>query len=403
MGTQPGLKPIGTPKEEWQIYNGEYYDPRSGQKIFLSNGTPAIYTGPSETLPEGMSRSISKWTGTRNFGPGYKESELKAGQEAEDFREGAGFLDQKPSQKPVKPDPEPDTDEDKPQTPAPVVVDDVEDVEEQGDVRTNKNGIVQKGMTLGGIKNYLQGTGLGLADASQYFQMGEPTYGSKVTGPNNEVLKPETDVWSEKAGGLVPPSAAGVTGKSPQDPQAGVSDVPDQADNSRALSLSGGEEPFGGSYGDDDEYVSPMYADKARNKWRSTWLNSRAKGPAALMREADASIGIIRDNKGNIAYKNGDSYSTYSGDGDTRDVIYDIRGGQSGFGKHQSDFTELGALEVPDTPTIKPDDEQTEATIEGAATIPWKDMNKGQKEDTVSAFAQDFANWYKQGVKDQNK
>ena len=271
------------------------------------------------------------------------------------------------------------------------------------DERTSPTGLVQRGMTLGGVRNYLQGTGLGLADASQYFQMGEPTYGSKVTGPNNEVLKPETHVWSEKAGGLIPPSTAGVTGKSPQDPQAGVSDVPDQADNSRALSLSGGEEPFGGSYGDDDEYVSPMYADKARNKWRSTFLDSRAKGPAALMREADASIGVIRDNQGNIAYKNGDSYSTYSGDGDTRDVIYDIRGGQSGFGKHQSDFTELGALEVPDTPTIKPDDEQTEATIEGAATIPWKDMNKGQKEDTVSAFAQDFANWYKQGVKDQNK
>ena len=288
-------------------------------------------------------------------------------------------------------------------TPAPTAAPTPEPTIRPSDTRTSPTGLIQRGMTLGGVRNYLQGTGLELADADQYFQMGEPTYGSKVTGPNNEVLKPETDVWSKEAGGLVPPSTAGVTGKSPQNPQAGVSDVPDQADNSRALSLSGGEEPFGGTYGDDDEYVSPMYADKARNKWRSTFLDSRAKGPAALMREADASIGVIRDNQGNISYKNGDSYSTYSGDGDTRDVIYDIRGGQSGFSKHQSDFTELGALEVPDTPTIKPDDEQTEATLEGAATIPWKDMNKGQKEDTVSAFAQDFANWYKQGVKDQNK
>lgn len=76
MGMKPGTKPVGTPKEEWQRYNGGFYDPRTGQQIFWSNGKPIIYTGPSENFPDGRSSSISKWTGTRNFGPGYKEDEL---------------------------------------------------------------------------------------------------------------------------------------------------------------------------------------------------------------------------------------------------------------------------------------------------------------------------------------
>ena len=119
MGTKPGLKPVGTPKEEWHRYNGGIYDPRTGQQIFFSKGKALIYTGPSEVIADGLSRSISEWTGTRNFGPGYKESEIKAGQEAEDFREGAGFPGQRPSQAKPTPTPAPAPTPDPTPTPAP--------------------------------------------------------------------------------------------------------------------------------------------------------------------------------------------------------------------------------------------------------------------------------------------
>ena len=92
MAIGRGLKPVGTPKDEWQRYNNEWYDPRTGQKIVFQTiegqKVPVIYTGPSEQYANGNSKSISEWTGTRNFGPGYKESEIEAGKKAEEWREG---------------------------------------------------------------------------------------------------------------------------------------------------------------------------------------------------------------------------------------------------------------------------------------------------------------------------
>ena len=262
------------------------------------------------------------------------------------------------------------------------------------DTRTSPTGLVQKGMTLGGVKDYILGTGINLQNAGDYFNLSgqkEGSYGSKVTGPNGETWELEDHVFDNDTGGLVPPSTPGVTGKSGQNPQSGVSKTPDQADNLRALSLTDGEEPFGGTYGDDDQYVSPMYADKARNQWRAAFLNSRAKGPAALMREADASIGVIRDNKGNIAFRNGENVSTYTGDADSRDVIYDIRGGQKGMDKHISGFTPLNAASVPDSPEVAPDDEQTPATIEPTVFKPGKP-------DGQRSASQAFKDNYVKGV-----
>ena len=73
MAVGPGMKPVALPQDEWHRYNNEWYDPRSGQKIVFTkvNGksVPVIYTGPSEEYANGNSRSISEWTGTRNFGP----------------------------------------------------------------------------------------------------------------------------------------------------------------------------------------------------------------------------------------------------------------------------------------------------------------------------------------------
>ena len=47
----------------------------------------------------------------------------------------------------------------------------VADDEDKGDSRTNQNGIVQKGMTLGGIKDFNAAYGLEVADASKLFNL----------------------------------------------------------------------------------------------------------------------------------------------------------------------------------------------------------------------------------------
>ena len=47
----------------------------------------------------------------------------------------------------------------------------VADDEPKGETRTNHNGIVQKGMTLGGIKDFNGAYGLEVADASKLFDL----------------------------------------------------------------------------------------------------------------------------------------------------------------------------------------------------------------------------------------
>jgi hypothetical protein len=63
-------------------------------KPYLSGarvGTPGQYYGPAYASEEALG---IKSGGPRNYGPGYREDELRAGQQAEDFRPGAGFPNQ---------------------------------------------------------------------------------------------------------------------------------------------------------------------------------------------------------------------------------------------------------------------------------------------------------------------
>jgi len=60
-------------------------------KPYLSGarvGTPGQYYGPAYASEEALG---IKSGGPRNYGPGYREDELRAGQQAEAFRQGAGF------------------------------------------------------------------------------------------------------------------------------------------------------------------------------------------------------------------------------------------------------------------------------------------------------------------------
>ena len=340
--------------------------------------------------------------------------------------------------KPVKPDSSEDTPDtpDTPETLPPVVED---DVEETGDVRTNKNGITQKGMTLGGIKNFMKfNPDLNVANGADFFDFSgvekaksrkkmENAYSStdtpafpkdlqyelpdsaKPTTPPGIISLPDGNPYKQAPKGWTIPegSMPGTLGKFTEDPQEGVSPKADIADQTRAIGFNNpkrgeragnfrnrpGNSAFGGEEPSDSSLVSPMYADKGRNAYRSGFLDSKGKGPMAVLRDASAAQGVIRTNDGKVSIKNGDSYMTYTGDKSAREVAYDLGGGQKGFDKHAADFE---TLTPPDKPEIKPDDEQTPATIQNLAdmdtsTPTWKDNEQG------------FLEFYKKQVKDGTK
>jgi hypothetical protein len=306
------------------------------------------------------------------------------------------------------------------------------DDEDKGDTRISPTGIKQTGMTLGGIKQFNEQYGLNIADGATMFNLTKPGRKGAYKSPDNKIetdetgytvgkgarpisgsqggIQAETEVLTGKAGGYEIPAASvpGTTGHTPEDPQNGVSSAADTADQTRAIALNsgrgsrkdprnrgnGGNTPFGGVEPSNESLVSPMYKDKARNAFRSTFLDSDAKGPAALFREAHAAQGVIRTNDGKIAIKNGDSYLTYTGDKSAREVSRDLAGGQKGLDKHRDQFTAIGPA---DTPQVQADDEQTPATVQPD----WKDMTIDQKKGAVTAYAQDFVNTFKDKLKDK--
>lgn len=309
----------------------------------------------------------------------------------------------------------------KPETAPPVVADDDED---KGDTRTNQNGIVQKGMTLGGIKDFNAAYGLEVADASKLFNL-NGTNGQTADNHNDfsagdaRVMgKPLKESIPIRNGGATETviTAEGIGETTPytlgqtDNPQNGVSDKPDSADLTRGLSFKtgrtgrrdprnrggGANEPFGGEEPSNSSLVSPMYADKARNAYRSGFLDSTAKGPMGVLRDASANQGVIRTNDGGISIKDGDGYRTYTGNKSAREVAFDLGGGQKGYDKHATNIESIG---VPDKSEIQSDDEQTPATVQPE----WNEMNMEQKKGVLTDSANAFAASYVQRVKDKNK
>ena len=291
------------------------------------------------------------------------------------------------------------------------------ETELRNDERTNSNGIKQRGMTLGGIKQFNEQYGLEVADGSALFNLN----GSNgQTGDNSNDYSvgdaavmgvPLSQSGPIKQGGFVETviSPDGVGESVPHtlgqtdNPQNGASSTPDNEDQSRALAMK----PFRGSerqreFRDRPGNRPPVSAasetkgngsDKARNAYASAFLSSTAKGPMGVLREASAAQGVIRTNDGGISIRDGDGYRTYTGDKSAREVAFDLGGGQKGYDKHAGDFTSIG---VPDKPEVKPDDEQTPAT-------PWSGMSMDEKKGAVTAYAQDFANTFKDSLKNKNK
>ena len=214
--------------------------------------------------------------------------------------------------------------------------------------RTNKNGITQKGMTLGGINKLFADlsnearkggsvmTAGDLPSANSFFSEALPTTeaGEKQghEGPRVNYSwdsESETDEWDDDKGGLIPPTSKGTTGGKPDDPQDGTSPKPDVADKIRAIRTARNTEGFNGAdfsgdYGDEDSYVSPMYSDKDRNAARAAFLDPKNKGYGAI-RARDRAVGTFHQyDKGGM---NIDGKLYMFKDGMSRDARFERSGG----------------------------------------------------------------------------
>ena len=274
--------------------------------------------------------------------------------------------------------------------------------------RTNKNGIVQKGMTLGGIKNFLQGTGLELADGQRVFgKNGGPAAGG--SGPNESDLKVmgygednakilagggalETVIDKNGIGKSVPYT----TGRS-DSKQEGADPTPDRADMVRDIDFHdegfGNDERFSNftaGHPDTAKLTAQMYADSARNKARAAFLNPNNKGYDSI-KQSNAAVGVVNMGDQGGALKYGDKFLTSKSGMSGSDFAYKLRGGQKGYDAIKDDLVEVGEDGIIDTPvtTGEPDDVAPEVQ----KILPTKEQ--------VTNFAQDFVKTYKDSLKDK--
>lgn len=205
--------------------------------------------------------------------------------------------------------------------------------------RKNSNGIVQKGMTLGGVKNYLQGSGFELSDIGKVFEL-PSSFGVPATATTKTEPAPTASV-------------PGTTGGNPADPQDGVSSKPDATEASTEIK-------FDHPNGEQSDWMKPG---SARNLAVQAFLDPKNKGYGAI-RARNAAVGVADIPGQGIAVRSGDNHYQYTGKGKASDVAFDITGGKKGFVKHQDDFTLLESPESkPEPGTPSPDDEQTPGTL----------------------------------------
>ena len=246
--------------------------------------------------------------------------------------------------------------------------------------RVNENGLRQYGKTLGGLNEFTKAmTGYELADAKTAFKS-EDLPGAYETG-SNTISTGETPYNLPKGatpsniGGkytmdgvdtsikdtpyeVVPASVPGTVGKNTSDPQSGVSDKPDIAEEVRTIRMNRnagrgsrrdprnrGEDSdmFSAPEPSDASLVSPMYANKKRNEIRSTFLDFEGPSTKAAM-AANAKAGFGKDS-------NADPRFNFGG------KLVNAKAGMEWKAKNAAMMGEDPSpyLDVPTTPDTQPD------------------------------------------------
>lgn len=225
--------------------------------------------------------------------------------------------------------------------------------------RVSPTGIPQTGMNLGGIKNFLQGTGLELADGEAVFgKNGAPAAGgSKADSSDMKVMGySDEDVDRYQKDGQLEGviDAKGYTASVPDttgrtdSPQEGASGAPDMAELQRDLDFHdegfGDDERFSNfsSKGPKDSALTAqMYADSARNKARAAFLDTKG-GPKQVLDARNAAVGVGNMDEAGGFIKKGDKYYTSKSGMSGSEFAYKMTGGQKGYDSMADDLVEVG-------------------------------------------------------------
>ena len=243
------------------------------------------------------------------------------------------------------------------------------------ETRTSVTGLTQYGKTLGGLNQFTKEFtgGYEIADVSKAFKSEDlPTAykpGSNTVGYSEDtkydlpagatpttltrgsVGKDSVIPYTDKPTYDSPVKTVGVLGGNPENPQDGTSDKPDVADKIRQVRMARNEgnarsfngADFSNDYGDEDSYVSPMYANEKRNKIRSTFLDFDGPSVKAAV-AANAVAGYGKDSDGNARFNVGGKL-VYAKDG----MEYKARNAAM-MGENPMPY-----LEAPSTPDTQPD------------------------------------------------
>jgi len=192
--------------------------------------------------------------------------------------------------------------------------------------RTNSEGLVQYGQTLGGLNTFNKGflgEGYDIADVRETYQSealpatlagitqlekplvegASPTQKPDVSSPfqSDPQLQtnfPEGTKPFASTDSYTPYS----TGGNPNNAQDGASPKPDRVERIRQVAFNGAD--FSGDEPDDSTLVSPMYANKQRNEIRRTFLDYEGSSVKAAV-AANAKAGYGKDSNGNARFNVG--------------------------------------------------------------------------------------------------
>lgn len=297
------------------------------------------------------------------------------------------------------------------------------------DERTNTSGIVQRGLTLGGINSLYSSLSSAdrkggavmaagdLPSANSFFSEALPTTDAgKAQGHEGPRVnyswdtESETDVFDENKGGLVPPSTPGTTGNNPDNPQDGTSAKPSVADKVRAIRIGrqsgfdddddslmpspGGDSDY--DYPDDDSLVSPMYSNKDRNAARAAFLDPNNKGYSAI-RARDRAVGAFDQN--GVGGMNIDGKFYQFKDGMSRDARFELSGGginskddaQAFLNKYLKEFNNSTPTEAPtqtetESPTTTQQTDTTKPLVVPTDQIPGPNASQAEKDEYFRAL-----------------